>query len=301
MDIQNILSSEKAHLPPGGLRGLLKSLGSPDKYGNPPLPITGEVKVFGTQRNGSIYLKNGKIYGAQLDNFTPPLALRLLSTGLLTDEMFEVLYQLNPSQVGATAVALGFVEEDIIEDINRQILFSTLTHMYEWREAQWLWIKGNYTENYTITPLDTNLTISATDERLAQWFALVQNHKPVTQGSSIVFPGPSWINNVGEETTPEISSILTYVDGINTVAQIAAACGFARFEIASRLAKAVADELIIVKPKSNDEQDYGSMESLLNDKQQELEEAEEMVMRLSESLAEAQERLAHAKASLGLE
>jgi hypothetical protein len=300
VDINSILSSEKAPLPPGGLRGLLKSLGSPDKYGNPPLPITGEIKVFGPQRNGSIYLKNGKVYGAQLDSFTPPIALRLLSTGLLSDDMFQTLYKLKPDQVGATAVALGFVEEDIVEDINRQILFSTLTHMYEWRDAHWLWIKGNYTQNYTITPLDTSLTISATDERLAQWFALVQNHKPVTQGSSTVFPGPSWINKVGEETTPEISSILAHVDGENTVAQIAAACGFARFEIASRLAKAIADELIIVKARVDESHDYGNMESLLHDKQQELEEAEEMVARLSESLIEAQERLANAKASLGL-
>lgn len=296
----NLLTSEKTPLPAGGLRSLIRELGSPDEYGNPPIPITGEIKVFGKQRNGSIYFKNGKIYGAQLDNFTPPVALRLLSTGLLTDEMYETLDSLPPQQVGDTAIALGFVDEDLIEDINRQMLFSTLTHMYEWRDSEWIWIKGNYTNNYTITPLETSLAISATDERLAQWFALVQNHRAVTQGSSVVFPGPSWENQIGQETTPEISSILQYVDGKNSVAAIAAACGFARFEIASRLAKAIADGLVKVVPIKSEQEDYGNMESLLHDKNQELIEAEEMVVRLKESLEEAETRLANAKKALGI-
>lgn len=300
MNSSAFLASEKSPLPPGGLRALLKALGAPDKYGNPPVAISGEIKIFGKQRNGSVYLKNGKIYGAQLDKFTPPIALRLLSTGLLTEEMFHTLEELHPHQVGETALALGFVEEDFIEDINRQMLFSTLTHMYEWRDSEWVWIKGNYTENYIITPLETSLAISATDERLAQWFALVQNHKAVTQGNSIVLPGELWESKIGEETTPEINSILQYVDGENTVSQIASVCGFARFEIASRLAKAIVDGLVNVRSAKPNPTEYVNMESLLHDKNQELLEAEEMVIRLKESLSDAEERLANARKALEL-
>jgi hypothetical protein len=300
MPLANSSDTNQASLPKGGLRALIKELGSPDEFGNPASPITGELKVIGKQRNGSVFFKNGKVYSAELDNFTPPIALRLLSTGLITSVMFAALETLKSSEVGKYAILHNFVEEDIIEDIHRQMLFSTLTHMYEWRDAEWLWIRGNKSDSYTISPLESRLTVSATDERLAQWFALVQNHNAVTYGKSIVHPGEDWESKAGEETTPEISSILQYVDSQNTVAEIAAACGFARFEIASRLAKAIADGLIIVENPNSAEPDYGSFESLLHDKEQELAEAEELVIRISESLNEAEVRLALARKNLGI-
>lgn len=285
------LDGSRASLPAGGLRALLKELGSSDEYGNPPLPITGEIKVFGKQRDGNVHLKNGKVYAAQLENFTPPIALRLMSAGVLTEEMFAALAQLPPTEVSEAAVSNNFIDKDIVEDVHRQMLFSTLTHMYEWRDAEWVWVKGNQTKDYTITPLETRLTISATDERLAQWFALVHNHNAVTQGSAIVYPAEGWADKVGEESTPEINSILQYVDGINSVAQIASACGFARFEIASRLAKAVADGIVKVVSVKAIPNSTGSIESLLNDKNEELLEAQEMVSKLKESLIDAEERL----------
>lgn len=292
-------NTDQAPLPNGGLRALIRELGSPDEFGNPPAPITGEIKVFGQQRNGSVFFRNGKIYSAELEKFTPPIGLRLLSTGLITSVMYNELANLNSSEVGNYAIAHGFVDEDIIEDIHRQMLFSTLTHMYEWRTAEWVWIRGNKNDNYSISPLESRLAISATDERLAQWFALVQNHNAVTYGKSVPYPGADWESKVGDETTPEISAILQYVDGENTVSEIAAACGFARFEIASRMAKAIADGLIIVQNPNSNEIAYGSIESLLYDKNQELAEAEELVFRLDESLTEAKVRLELAKKNLG--
>jgi hypothetical protein len=285
------LNDSRANLPNGGLRALLKELGSPDEYGNPPLPITGEIKIFGKQRDGSVYLKNGKVYAAQLENFTPPIALRLMSAGVLTEDMFSELSKLQPNKVSEAAVSKNFIDKDIVEDVHRQMLFSTLTHIYEWRDAEWIWIKGNQTKDYTITPLETRLTISATDERLAQWFALVHNHNAVTQGSAIVYPAEGWADKVGEESTPEINSILQYVDGTTSVAQIASACGFARFEIASRLAKAIADGIVNVVSIKTTTEASGSIESLLNDKNEELLEAREMVAKLKESLIDAEERL----------
>lgn len=296
----NKSDTNQAQLPKGGLRALIKELGSPDEFGNPPAPITGEMKVLGQKRNGSIFFRNGKIYSAELDNFTPPIALRLLSTGLITAVMYAALENLKSAEVGKYAILHGFVEEDIIEDIHRQMLFSTLTHMYEWRDAEWVWTRGNKSDSYAISPLESRLAISATDERLAQWFALVQNHNSVTYGKSIVHPGEDWESKAGEETTPEISAILQYVNGENTVAEIAAACGFARFEIASRMAKAIADGLVVVENPNSTAHDYGSIESLLYNKEQELAEAEELVIRLSESLFEAETRLTLARKNLGV-
>lgn len=291
-------SGDKAQLPKSGLRGLLKELGSPDMYGNPPAPITGEIKVYGKTRNGSIYLRNGRIYSAQLDEFVPPIARRLLSTGLISEVMYNAMAKLPPAEVASFALANEYVDEDVLEDIHRQMLFATLTHMYEWRDASWEWRRGAKSNSYTMYPLEISLTISATDERMAQWIALVHNQTSVTRGNSVVSPGEGWVLKAGEETTPEIASILRYVNGENTVADIALACGFSRFEIASRLAKAVADGLVLVSNPDLESSDTGSIESLLHTKEEEYEEAAELVRRLRESLAEAEERLELARKNL---
>jgi hypothetical protein len=291
-------SGNRVKLPKSGLRGLLKELGSPDAYGNPPAPITGEIKVFGKTRNGSVFLKNGRIYSAQLDEFVPPIARRLLSTGLISEVMFNAMAKLPPSEVASFAIANEYVDEDVLEDIHRQMLFATLTHMYEWRDASWEWHRGAKSKSYTMYPLEISLAISATDERMAQWIALVHNHSYVTKGNSVVSPGEDWVLKAGEETTPEIASILRYVNSENTVADIALACGFSRFEIASRLAKAVADGLVLVTNPDLEDVSTGSIESLLHSREEEYQEAEELVLRLRESLAEAEERLELARKNL---
>ena len=291
-------SRGKTNLPKSGLRGLLKELGSPDAYGNPPAPITGEIRIFGKTRNGSVFLKNGRIYSAQLDEFTPPIARRLLSTGLISEVMYNAMSKLPPSEVASFAIANEYVDEDVLEDIHRQMLFATLTHMYEWRDATWEWRRAAKSQSYTMYPLEISLAISATDERMAQWIALVHHHNSVTKGNSIVSPGEGWIMKAGEETTPEIASILRYVNGENTVADIALACGFSRFEIASRLAKAVADGLVSVYNPDAETLNTGSIESLLHSREEEYEEAKELVIRLRESLHEAEERLELARRNL---
>lgn len=291
-------STKRVKLPKSGLRGLLKELGSPDIYGNPPAPITGEIKVYGSKRSGSIYLKNGKIYSAHLEEFTPPIARRILSTGLISEVVYNALAELQPSEVGDFTLKNEYLDPDILEDIHRQMLFSTLTHMYEWRDAEWEWKRGSKSQSYTMYPLEISLAIAATDERMAQWISLVHHHTSVTKGNSVVKPGRDWHAKAGEETSPEINSILRYVNGENTVAEIAMVCGFSRFEIGSRLAKAIADGLVEVVNPYEEEPSNESLDSLLNSKEEEYQEALDLVDRLRESLAEAEERLEQARINL---
>lgn len=275
-------------LPSGGLRTVLRSFARTDDLGNPTPTRTGRIIVKDSTGSGqgSVYVRAGRVYAADLSGFTPAVALRLLSAGLLSEAQFTALQALPAAEVGPTAIAHGYVDEDAVEDIHRQLLLATITHLYQWKNATWRWEDGTTTTAFTISPLDAPLVVSAADERLGQWDALVRNYPAVTRGNATPQPGPDWSAKAGQDTTPEIAAILAYVDGAATVAQIAAVCGFSRFEIAARLAKAVIDGLLIVE-EAGAPADSGS-ESWSN----ELDEARRAVEHAQAALAAAQARLA---------
>lgn len=236
----------EAELPSGGVRALLRTFASNDDYGNPPPPLTGRISLNDMERKADIFFENGRIYASRLEGFEPSMALRLLSTGKITEEQFIELHGLDNNKVGPHAVAKEYVNSGLIEEINRQNLFSIMAHLYEWKEAKWTWVDEDYTDHFTMTPLDSTLVVTAADERVGQWNALLRNFPQATIPETILLPGPDWDNKAGEDTTPEIASILRYVNGINTIGEVALLCGFSRFEIGARVARSIADGLILL-------------------------------------------------------
>jgi hypothetical protein len=288
-------------LPAGGLRAVLRTLGAADEFGNPAPAYTGRIVVKdpNARANASFYLRSGRIYAATLSGFTPPVALRLLSGGLLSAAAYADLHELTPDLVGPTAISRGYATADDVEDVHRQMLLATLTHVYAWGSATWRWEDGAVTDAFTITGIEVNLIVAASDERVGQWEALARNYPLVTKGSAIPFAGPEWSAKAGESTSPEIASILRYVDGETTIGQIAVVCGFARFEIAARLAKAIADGILVIDdpdhpltPSASAAQAADVDASWLN----ELDEATREVDHARERLAEAEARLVQARA-----
>lgn len=292
-------------LPDGGVRGLLHTLGAADAFGNPPPPYTGRVVIEsnGERRSGYVYFRSGRVYAVELSGFTPTVDLRLLSGGYLTKAMFDELHKLQPAEVGPTAVEKKYVPSDVIEEINRQMLLASLALMGGWRGATWRWEDDQSTTAFTISALDTKLINTAVDERVAQWNALASVYPAVTKGDAIPKPGPDWSAKAGESTTTEIATILRYVDGVNTVGQIAAVCGFSRFEVAARLAKAVADGLLLVPDPDADETGNEDQIFILDPNDADLDpvdaeiaEATRVVEQLAHALEAAHERLLRAQA-----
>lgn len=299
------LASSPTPVPRGGIRYLIRSLGATDAFGNPAPDLTGRLFVSHDDdgATASIYLRAGKVYTAELSGYVPPVALRLLSGGHLTEPMFNHLESLEPSKVGPTAVAEGYVPAHVVEDIHRQMLLATLTHLYGWKDAHWAWEEAVESDAFAVSGLETNLIITAADERIGQWETLARAYPEVTKGNAVPEPGPDWSAKAGESTTPEIASILQYVDGETTVAQIASVCGFARFEIAGRLAKAIADGLLIVRdpeetPVTADDEIL--IQAATGDDLRHLEvaEAQRQVEIARQALADAEARLKRARSAL---
>jgi hypothetical protein len=281
----------ETELPSGGVRALLRTFASNDDYGNPPPPLTGEIALRDVDRKAGIFFENGRIYAAQLEGFEPSMALRLLSTGRIEEEQFIELHALANEKVGPHAIAKQYVPAGLVEEINRQNLFSIMAHLYEWKTATWSWIDEAGTSDFIMTPLDSTLVITAADERVGQWNALLRNFPQATVPETILLPGPDWNDKAGQDTTPEIASILRYVDGTNTIGDIALLCGFSRFEMGARVARSIADGLVSL-PQLTSDTDYDEGEGVwdVSGSADELEDAKLAMEQAFEAYQEAKKR-----------
>jgi hypothetical protein len=249
------MTEQETYLPSGGVRTLLREIGSMNEYDNTFIPWTG-VLVFThpqTQKNAKIWMTDGAIYAAHMSGYTPSIALRLKSAGCLTNEEYETVAKLEPSQAGPNAVAELDIPPNIVEEIHREVMFATIAHLYDWMDATWHWEEGKTTTHYITTGVPVLLAASAVDERIGQWNAVVRTRPDVAHPNSVPQPGPAWDSAATTHgATPEFFSVLKKVDGQTTVAQIASTCGFTRFEIAKLLAKASADGILVFGSKNQE-------------------------------------------------
>lgn len=296
------LPGEPTLLPPGGIRRLLRELGSPDEYGNPAPALTGcfVLQESGTGRTGGIYLRGGRVYQVVFEGFSPPIASRLHSGGFISAAQLEELKDLPDEDVVKTARESGYATADAIEDICLQMMLASLVHLYGWKDASWHWAEGQSSASSAVPGLELLLAVIAADERVGAWDALVRNFPQVTMPSCVPVPGPDWGELSGQEASPETAAILRHVDGTTNIARIAFACGFTRFEIASRLAKAIADRLIVVVDPATGSALAGawSTPDTQDPRQVEYQSALAEVERLQAHLAEAEERLRLARLAL---
>ena len=243
-------------LPSGGLRTLLRQFGSEDRFGNPAQAKTGRILLKASKdKEGAIYLNNGCIYAVTFTNFIPPIASRLYSGGFINEDQYRYLNQFPSEQVGDLVVEHNYTTKQTVDNINRQMILSSLTYLYTWKEAEWIWEDDATSHNFTIPSLETMLLLSATDERMGQWEAIARNFPQVTKANAIPMPGSDWDNRAKIDPSPEMLRISNMIDGATSVAKIANVCGFTRFEIAARLAKAMTDGILIIPdPDGNDKE-----------------------------------------------
>jgi hypothetical protein len=226
------------------------------------------------------------------------------SAGLVEGDSYQFLARMPAALVGQGALDAGYATDDDVEDINRQWLLATVTLLYNWAAADFWWVPDAETTEFTIAGLEANLVVTAADERVGTWNILLRGFPGATKGSAVPRPGPDWDGKTGSTTTPEIAAVLAHVDGVTTVSQIASSCGFTRFEIAARLAKAVADGILIVPDPDGSADPASTPAGLdpdndgLDPKVIERDEAAAAVEQARGWLASAEARLARAEAAL---
>ncbi len=232
-------------LPYGGLRTLLRDLGTADSFGNPAPQRTGRVRL--TQQDGLegyLWMRRGLVYSIQYDGFTPPVGRRLLTSGDITESEYATLAGTQKEDDETTIYMHTSASREQVESVNRQMLLSSLTFLYHWKDATWQWEDDVTTAVATISPLEPGLLVTAAEERLGQWAALERNYPDVCDPDAVPTPGDAWAETTEEEQHPESSAILALVDGKKSNMFIAGTVGLTRFELAGRLAQAVANDFI---------------------------------------------------------
>lgn len=237
-------------MPYGGVRNLLRSLSQEDDQVIPPYPWTGKLAFLlpDVNRTAAIYLNEGAIYAGEMAGFTPPVALRLRSAGCLNDEELAYYLSLNSAEVGPESVSRSNVPSEAVESIHREVLMAIVSHLYEWDNGLWHWEEGAYTDDYVTAGIPILLVVSAVDERIGQWTAVARNNPYVVQPNSVPLPGLGWSEKLSRDLVPEMAALLMNIDGHSTIAQIAARCGFTRFEIAKLLSQASSDNVLDFTP-----------------------------------------------------
>jgi hypothetical protein len=242
-------------LPEGGLRALLRNLGTVDGFGNPPPQRTGCIHLVGTDSSrGRIWLRRGLVYSVQYDGFTPPIARRLLASADISAEEYDKLTATGHEDDESTIYMHTRATREHIESVNWQMLLSSLTLLYRWRDATWHWEPEVTTTISTTNPLEPNLLVTAAEERLSQWAALERNYPDVCDPDAI--PCPPQHMPAGGDLHPETRAILNLVDGTVSNMFIAGSVGLTRFELAGRLAHALANKLITYATTSNDDSEF---------------------------------------------
>lgn len=241
------------HLPPGGVRTLLRDLGGVGEYTSPLEETwTGVItmtRADNPDTQAHLWLRGGQLYSADLTGFTPPMATRLVSAGCLSeDEAYELDTTVDVEQIGSVAAARYSVDRSIVEELHREVTLAVVSHLYEWEDATWVADTNDAFPGYMTSPMPLLLVVSAVDERIGQWRAVSRAHPRAVKPSAVPQPGPAWLEKTGQEVTPEMASLLSRVDGRASVARIANACGFTRFETARLLQQAIADGLLVFPP-----------------------------------------------------
>ena len=244
-----------AQLPSGGLRKLLRTIEEGSSFKNVTSEKAGRIYLHhevAKDKNtsivsGSVYFRKGNIYAVTYEGFIPPIATRLYTGGFIKEEVYQYLSQLEANKVGFEAIKNGYISQDILDSINRQMVLSSLTYLYGWEKAYWQWDSNETFDGFKIPELPIDLLLASADERMGQWEALNRKFPQVTKPNAVPFPGPDWADRKVIDPSPEMERLSTLVaEGNMTISKIATVCGFTRFEIAAKLAKAVIDGILVV-------------------------------------------------------
>jgi hypothetical protein len=235
------MTDEPVALPIGGVRTLIRDLGGDENPSAPPYPYTGAIHLhLGDRKKAALWLYDGVMYSAHLQGYDPPVALRLKTARLINEQQYQELLGLPSSDAGPEAVDRNWVPAYIVEELHREIMLATLSHLYDWDNAHWWWQEDETTELFVTSGLPLMLASAAVDERIGQWKAVTRAYPNIVKPKSVPHPGPVWGKRHLTMLSPELESVLNLVNGQFSIAEIAAACGLTRFEMARLLSQATA-------------------------------------------------------------
>ncbi|HUG86932.1 MAG TPA: DUF4388 domain-containing protein [Euzebya sp.] len=195
------------------------------------LHLTADVEDGALQAD--LYLREGRIYTATAPGGRARLADRLIGSGDLTPEQLEVAQVLKRSQpestrLGDVLVASGMVDRERLRTVIREQIVDSVAVPLGWTAGSWRFEDGEAVVQDIPLGLGIQDTLMEASRRLGQ-IEVIQTHMG-SMDTVVDFP------QTGEEAKlslkPDEWAMLTHIDGLTSVADIAEHAGYTQLETA---------------------------------------------------------------------
>ena len=187
-----------------------------------------------TGLEASIHVYGGGVYSIELDDYQPGFVSRLIAAGHIDAARLATV---RPSldrdsadlMVGRIVVDCGWISVDRLAEYHREYLLAALGAVLKCRSLRVRESKNEITSRWCILPTRIEELVAETDIRRIQFdrasAALAgEGHA----GSCVLRPMGSvaWVSN----GSPELDAFMRATDGVRSVDEVAAMCGFTRAE-----------------------------------------------------------------------
>ncbi|MGN6475332.1 MAG: DUF4388 domain-containing protein, partial [Mycobacteriales bacterium] len=202
-----------------------------------------------------IFLRSGLVCGINAPDRRADLGAKLVSSGILAPEALADAQEaqrtdLSAWNLGELLVHLGYVEEEVVQQFVNEQLYEALWDLMRWTEGRWKFRKNAKTRE-DLPPVPVVELLETLRERGHEWETIAE----IVDSPNAV-PMLSARGDGAPETTLDSDawSMLCKIDGVRTVAELAADCGYTLFEAGQVLVALVDAGLVDV----NEDGDEGS-------------------------------------------
>jgi len=195
-----------------------------------------------------VYFRDGLVYSVYVPGERPMLGARLMSSGVLTPESLAEALEIQRTELrdwrlGELLVYLGFVDREVVEAFVEEQLCDMTADLLGWQVESWKFRKNRRARQDVAPPRSVQPLLDELQERVARWRQLsdsVGGMDAIPMLSAAGAPSDDVVIGPGEW------ALLCKVDGERSIAQLAAECGYTKYEAAEVVAALIEGGLVEV-------------------------------------------------------
>lgn len=210
-------------------------------------------------RSGRVYFRDGKVYAVHVDGFMPQVGQRLRTGGMLSEEHYDALLaethgNTYAANIGPMAVERGYITQDVLDAVSREILLSSIGAMFAWSQPKAKFKKNATTDQFNIPPVSVSAIVKAVTKRRDRWDELWNDIAPNTTPESTYPVLSDSFDPHSEPLSSEVAAVIAASTGAATLDTVAGVCGLTRFETGHILAHLVNNGVLSMSdaPTSHD-------------------------------------------------
>lgn len=210
-------------------------------------------KVINT---ATLYFRNEAIYAADIKESPIPIALRIWTSKKVDEKALETIVNSCGSNsspdIPRQVLNKILTTEENIENYIKEHFLENISEIFSWENCKGKWIPDQTTRDFTMPNASVAKLRMVVNSRVEKYLEVVKLLAPFFKENEIrdlVFVRQG---DIGDQFSPEVSSILSLANGENTVNDIAEKTGIGRTNILQTLISLWEKDMIHVR--------YGAIE-----------------------------------------